>query len=623
MMRLGARVFLACALFFAPFPAQSVDSNSYQDTAIQKKLWKHPYWIKILHYHKKSFGGYESKAAANDFFLSTHGRENPKDELLKNIELLLGNTSYENPNDHPACKFPLRYRWLREQLSLNASIPQPDCPEMKTWLNALGANGVSLVFASSYTNNPASMFGHTFLRLHRIKDGQKLPDLLHYTINFAAETGVEKGMLYTVKGLFGFYPGYFSTFPFYIKIQQYNNVEARDLWEYDLNIKDDELEKIVFHLWEMGSAFFAYYFVDENCSYYLLALLESANPQVQLLKHLPFFTTPVDTMKIVSKHSDWISAPHYRPSLQKRFEASYSGLDSTEQKAFDDLIKTQDTKKVKSMPEQSRVDILDSSMDYLSMKEKQNAKTDFQKKILAARSETNLSSTPNHIEKPADPLTSHPTMRIGPGFSRIAGENWAQLDFRGAYHDLLDNPDGFDPSAQIQSLDGRIRFSTERKKVTLDHLKLIEVISLNPLQKYLSKPSWNIGFGWRTHFSDECFNCGALYVEGGPGFTLGGDHHRRLYFTMFANMFFQAGPWNHTDYQVGPSALSMLNFDVSKHLRFAISGTTHYSPFGSPNFNYQGNAEGVFEFTHSLSLRGWYKLFSESHEYGGTLLYYF
>ncbi|MEZ4846078.1 MAG: DUF4105 domain-containing protein [Bdellovibrionota bacterium] len=73
-----------------------------------------------------------------------------------------------------------------------------------SWKQRLGATDISLIFASSYTNNPASMFGHTFLRVKRVQNGQEMPPLLSYTVNFAAETG-SKGMLYTIKGLFGAY----------------------------------------------------------------------------------------------------------------------------------------------------------------------------------------------------------------------------------------------------------------------------------------------------------------------------------------------------------------------------------------------------------------------------------
>ncbi len=618
----SALVFLACALFSFHAIASSVPD--IQQAAIKENLWKDPYWNKLLHYEKKTFGGYESQADGRDFFLSPEGKVNPRAELLTDIELLFErNKTYDDPNDHPACMFPLRYEWIKQKLNLEVPDHQDlNCPDFQSWISRLGATGVSLVFASSFTNNPASMFGHTLLRLQRTQNGSELPPLLSYTVNFAAETGKEKGMLYTVKGLFGAYPGYFSTFPYYVKIQQYNNWESRDIWEYQLNLSSDQLHKLVLHLWEMGHTYFDYYFGDENCSYFLLALLENVDDETQLRSHLPFFTIPVDTMKIVVQHTPWVTEQVYRPSLRRKYENRYGLLNHKERIAFNSLMENQQTAALSGSSE-SKAKVLDAMIDFQAMKQKQNAKTDFQKELLASRSQIEVPSSEPEIQKPGNPLDSHATMRLGLGGSRLAGSNFAHLDFRGAYHDLLDNPNGFDPGAQIQSMEGRIRVSTENGDVSLDHLKLIEVVSLNPLQRYLSKQSWNVGFGWRTNYSRECFNCGAFYVEGGSGFTLGNSNRRRILFTVFANGFFQAGPWNDTDYQIGPSGTSLLLMDISDHLRLMLSGNARYSPFGEPNFIYKGNAEMAIDLSKGWSIRGWANKYSQAEEFGGSLIRYF
>lgn len=625
MNRISAQVILACALIFLTSASFAVSLEQAEQIATTKKIWNEPYWIKLVHYEKRTFGGYRSQSPAKSFFLSAEGRDHPDVELMEDLKNLFDTTKkFENPNDHPACRFPLRYTWLREKLDLDAP-PQEElnCPDFKDWLVGLGANGASLIFASSYTNNPASMFGHTFLRLHRVKNNIEIPSMLHYSVNFAAETGTEKGMMYTLKGLFGFYPGYFSTFPYYIKIQQYNNFESRDLWEYDLNLSKENVKRIVYHLWEMGSTYFPYYFADENCSYFLLALLEVADEKTELLQHLPFFTIPVDTLKVVDQDTDWIAKTTFRASLRRRYDASYRILNSTERKLFDRLVEKQNAEIIANQEIISQAKILDAAMDFFAMKEKQSAKTPFQKDLIQRRSAITATYEKGEIDQPSDPVHSHPAVRMGVGATQLGDETWAQLDFRGAYHDLLDDPRGFDPLAQIQVLDSRIRFSTERKKITLDHVKAIEILSLNPLKKYLYKPSWNVGFGWRQQYSDECFDCGTLYLEGGAGLTAGNSYHRRLYVTMFANLFVHIAPWYQTNYQVGPSGVLMINSDITDWFRIALVGNAKYSPFGSPNFNYDGRAEGVFEISKAWNLRGWYDLYSESHEYGGTFLYYF
>ena len=63
-------------------------------------------------------------------------------------------------------------------------------------------------------------------------------------------------------------------FPYYMKVRIYNDVEWRDMWEYELDFKEEELSRLLDHLWELGGIYFKYYFFQENCSYHLLSLLE-------------------------------------------------------------------------------------------------------------------------------------------------------------------------------------------------------------------------------------------------------------------------------------------------------------------------------------------------------------
>lgn len=43
----------------------------------------------------------------------------------------------------------------------------------------------------------------------------------------------------------------------------------------------------------------------------------------------------------------------------------------------------------------------------------------------------------------------------------------------------------------------------------------------------------------------------------------------------------------------------LINSDITDWFRIALIGNAKYSPFGSPNFNYDGRAEEVFEISKS------------------------
>src|SRR5690606_9684896 len=94
----------------------------------------------------------------------------------------------------------------------------------------------------------------------------------------AAETDETNGVVFAAKGLFGGYPGLFSITPYYEKVKEYNDLENRDIWEYELAFTPAETRRLLEHAWELGQVNFDYYFLSENCSYQLVALMDVARP---------------------------------------------------------------------------------------------------------------------------------------------------------------------------------------------------------------------------------------------------------------------------------------------------------------------------------------------------------
>jgi hypothetical protein len=89
------------------------------------------------------------------------------------------------------------------------------------------------------------MFGHTLL----IVETASKSKLLAYAISYAAVTQETFGPLYAIKGLFGFYRGYYSILPYYAKIQEYRDLSDRDIWEYPLNLEYGEVIRLLMHIY--------------------------------------------------------------------------------------------------------------------------------------------------------------------------------------------------------------------------------------------------------------------------------------------------------------------------------------------------------------------------------------
>ncbi len=99
--------------------------------------------------------------------------------------------------------------------------------------------------------------------------------------------------------------------PYYTKLQEYSDVDHRDIWEYPLNLTGPEIRKMMLHIREMDGIASDYYFFDENCSYDLLFLLEAARPSVKLTDQVHAWLIPLDSVRMVEQRGF-----HYRCFLQ-------------------------------------------------------------------------------------------------------------------------------------------------------------------------------------------------------------------------------------------------------------------------------------------------------------------
>ncbi|HEY5678025.1 MAG TPA: DUF4105 domain-containing protein, partial [Myxococcales bacterium] len=112
---------------------------------------------------------------------------------------------------------------------------------------------MTLVFSSYYLNNPASAFGHTFLRLNKAAAAQsgRRFELVDSGIDYAATADTHNAILYAFKGLTGLFQGHWNNYPYFYKVREYADYESRDLWEYDLDLTPQETARLVAHLWEL------------------------------------------------------------------------------------------------------------------------------------------------------------------------------------------------------------------------------------------------------------------------------------------------------------------------------------------------------------------------------------
>ncbi len=427
-----------------------------------------------MHYKPQWLGGVKSEADGPGFFFHPRGQVDPQGELEATLEAFFVGASAKGQQpqawQHPQCRFPARYDWLKAQLAFDPSkLPEQPCPRFEAWREAPHAGSVSLIFASYYLSNPASMFGHTFLRLNH-KRRQGTQNLLDYGINYAAITTTHNGILFAIIGIAGGFEGRFANFPYYMKVQEYSNLESRDLWEYDLYFTQEQIDRMLRHLWELGSTFFWYYFFQENCSYHILSLLEVAKPQLHLTDQFFFRVIPADAVRLISRQEGLVGRVVYRPSLLTQFTQKRRAMQAREVDLLQHLLRA----KSLHLFDESALDlgrqalVLDDTIDIVQYQNMAHRETlssedhEFRRQLLVRRSQLGVSSP--HV--PQDPLSTRP--EVGHGTSRLrlaVGADEGKGPFvelsSPSFHDLLDPEEGFPPHAQIQLLTPSVRYYPE------------------------------------------------------------------------------------------------------------------------------------------------------------------
>ena len=583
------------------------------------------------HYQKEFFGGYLSQINNPAFFLSHEGRDQPEAELRATL------AAFQAPagltvgplQQSPACAFPARYAWLQKKFDLP---PPPKCTDFEDWRDGLSAKSVSLVFSSAYPNNPASMFGHTLLRLNRA-DGEPV---LNYGVNFEAKVASkDSSFAYAIKGLLGFYSGDFALAPYYTKVNEYNFSESRDLWEYDLSLSEMEVSILVSHLWELyTSASMPYYFLTRNCSYQLLSLLEAAKPEWDLLPGWSPYVLPADTLKKISQQKGAVTEERLRPSLHNQMEAQLAQLNGT-QLAIRNRILSGD-QLVADVSDFAVLESLLTTFDYRRRKQAGNLppKEDaLFRQVLLRRASLGAAPTQSKPFDHADsPLLSHDSGLLTLGGLYRGGSVLTTLGGRLALHDLLDPISGYPPGLQVESVKLKLSIGKEndQKKLRLEEFGLLDLLSLYPANVREWKFSWGLRIGAYRPLDFGQKNVLALGAALGPGLALSiGRESGWIYMLALAQ-----GEWIRysKNARYGPGSELGAIFYLGKKVSLAAKMRTglELNGFLSRNYFWQGETEFAYTWKRNLQARFHSRMggprvtgTSSTRELGGELRWYF
>lgn len=586
------RRFIICliALFFPLSAVAAPDISEFAQSAD---------WLKLLHYHK-SLGGYNGLIRNKKFYLAADGRVNPKAELKTNIEMF--------QSGNKKCDFPARFNLLKENGFVSGDLT--DCTEYQKFLQDVQPNGVTLLFTDAYMSNPASMFGHTLVRIDTARKGSQM---LAHGSNFGADSGNETGIPFILKGLFGGYDGKYNLSPYWTVINTYNNIENRDIWEYKLNLTDDEQIKFVNHLYEMQNAEIQYFFLTKNCSYMILELLEAVRPSLELSKNYNVYAIPLDTLKTVREVPALVSEINYRPARYTKIKHQLGQMSPAQYAAFRKGIKEHDYD-MPNLSEQEQREVLESEYQYYQykytahdMELKEYRKNSFA--VLRRRSQ--LPAAEESKPTGTDPSLSHGSYQLAVSGGVYNHKSFEQFIVRPAYTGLTDNNEGLIRGAGIRVLETTLRYYNQRHRAVLQRFTGLAIYSLVPADRVFSPYSYKTDFSLVREYNPQNQKEGTVgNIEFGIGKTLGLTE--RFWFYGLINAHGQYGGLIPDNYWLGVAPEVGIYADFSPlRFHFAAEDTLATARFGK-RLQYKADiAVGItknwslnFEYTTAHNKRG-------------------
>ena len=568
-------------LLATPLPDSDYRTEVIQH-ALEANLASEREWHLLLHYRENLFGGVTSEADDPQFFLSPNGRTDPQAELESTISFLFSEELVGSSKQPAQCAFIARYHWLKEQLAIDETkLPLIHCERFDMWFNELNAESVTLIFASAFLDNPASMFGHTFLRVDQ-KGQTEQTRLLAYTINYAAEVPPDSGALYPIKGIFGGFKGYFTTPPYYLKVQEYRDIENRDIWEYRLHFSEHQVRRLLEHAWELGSTYFDYFFFKENCSYHILSLFEYADPALHLTDQFHVWTVPADTVRLIAAHPRLVEEIVYRPSRRTTIRRKWERLSTHERRMVKEIVSDRSNGSIeefKTLSSKQQAFLLDVASDYLRYQSETDKKhaADYKernRKVLVERSALRIPSEDMKILPFADhPDLGHSTSRASVGGGWRNNDTFEEATIRAGYHDLLDPEIGHTPDAQVEIASLSVRHYNRADQTRVERATLVNVMSLAPMDSLFHSPSWMINAGMNTIRFNNCQLCSNGVLSGGIGAAVESHWLRREVFFAFADAEGDYSNAYEDHYRVGGGGTVGLYGDLTDRWRLMASGS--------------------------------------------------
>jgi len=214
-------------------------------------------------------------------------------------------------------------------------------------------------------------------------------------------------------------------------------------------------------------------------------------------------------------------------------------------------------------------------------------------------------------------------MRAGLGVGWREGEIFNEINFRLAFHDLLDPEYGYTPDAQIEALGVALRRYHRSEHTRIERFTLINIVSLSPVNALFQSPSWKINTGFETIQHNGCRFCRIGNLNGGIGIAAESAWLKREVYFAFADLAAEYGRVFDSDYRIGGGITVGTLADVTERWKIGLSGTYLQFPIGEKSGEWRISAQQRYALHKNVALRFDFNQRAGTQEYLLNLQFYF
>lgn len=507
-------VLLLILISFFARPAQAIEANQIDliiELARTKNLHNSHIWKSLLHTKNGKLN------ITDPNFILSIDNFSLENELIKTIKSFF--ESPTDPNKHPICKFPARFFWIKKELNLDDSVfPRVRCEEFEEYLNRAPAQTIYLVFASENIFQPSSMMGHVFLKLSGIDFKSRY---VEHAVSFYTVIDTFNIPWLIVKSTLLGMNGFFSLLPYEEQINRYLEVENRSIWEYELNLTEEDRLLMYYHIWELKDLKIKYLFTGYNCATLIHNILALASQDLSKSNRL--WITPKDVIKDAYQNN-LIKSIKIIASDEWKIRMLSDALDSSSINYIYNLFKKRNFNSIDLSKDLStmiyQLELIDVYSKYLYKLSKINEQEFILvKQAVEKIKRDSFSDNMYYIDLShyKSPIKTFDDSQIGFGYRFEKQHNFLKLYFLPASHTLSDDNREYFSESSLKL--GEITLLINDKGVKLDSLQLYAVRALNPWNKFVKGISREFKVGFERHYDKKLRDNIAMNISGGVGIT--------------------------------------------------------------------------------------------------------